>query len=108
MKRFQQPIRKLKFISLTFQTHCFDRFSIILYGFYLPVVLMGCKDEEDAKAITKPGEGVEEEDPPGGVLSDKEVKKGEGDSVAREHVVPTCSHTLQTHPCTRPNNVGVV
>ena len=82
--------------------------SIILYGFYLPVVLMGCKDEEDTKAIAKPGEGVEEEDSSGGVLSDEEVKKGEGDSVAREHVVPTCSHTLQTHPCARPNNVGIV
>jgi len=64
------------------------------------VVLVSCKDEKDTKAVAEPGEGMEEEDPPGGVLSDEEVEEGEGDSVAREHVVTTSPHTLQTKTCT--------
>ena len=31
---------------------------------------------------------------PGGVLSDEEVEEGEGDGVARKHVVTTGPHTL--------------
>jgi hypothetical protein len=40
----------------------------------LTVMLMGCKDEEDAIAVAEPGECVEEIDPPGSVLSYEEVE----------------------------------
>ena len=44
---------------------------------HLPVVLMGCKDEEDTKAVAEPGECVEEIDPPGSVLGDEEIEQSE-------------------------------
>ena len=66
----------------------------------LPVMFMGCKDEEDAKAVAEPGECVEEIYPPRSVLCDQEVEEIVGDSVAREHVVSTSPDTLQTKPCT--------
>ena len=77
----------------------FVRVYIFLFVI-LPVMLMGCKDKEDAKAVAEPGECVEEIDPPGSVLSDEEVEESERDSVAREHVVSTSPDTLQTKPCT--------
>ena len=45
------------------------------------VVFMSGEDKEDPKAVTKPSEGVEEEDPPGGVLGDEEVEECERDCV---------------------------
>ena len=51
------------------------------------VMLMGSQDKEDAEAVEEPGEGVEEVDPPAGVLGDEEVEEGEGDGVTGEHVV---------------------
>ena len=36
----------------------------------------------------------QDQDPATGVLCDEEVDQGEGDGVAGEHVVTTCSHSL--------------
>ena len=66
------------------------------------------KDEEHSEAVTEPSEGVEEKDPSRSVLSDEEVEKSKGHRVAREHVVPTRSNPLQTHPSSRPYDVGIV
>jgi len=62
------------------------------------VVFMGSKNEEDSKTVAEPSEGMKKEDSSGGILSDEEVKKSEADCVAREHVVSTRSHSLETHP----------
>lgn len=39
-------------------------------------------------------------------LGDKEVEHCEDDSMAAEHVVPTCMHTGQGHPKTTPDGHG--
>ena len=39
---------------------------------------------------------------PRSVFSDEEVEQGEGDGVAREHVVAARSNTLQRHSCASP------
>ena len=55
---------------------------------------MRCEDEEDAKHVDDPGEGVEKVDLPGGVLRNEEVEQGHRDRVTAEHVVSTCAHAL--------------
>ena len=71
-------------------------------------MLMGSQDEEDTKTVAEPGEGMEEIDPSGRILSDEEVEESERDGVTREHVVPTSPYTLETKSGTRPYYVGVV
>jgi len=62
------------------------------------VVFMGSKNEEDSKTVAEPSKSVKKEDSPGGILSNEEVEKSETDCVAREHVVSTRPHSLETHP----------
>ena len=59
------------------------------------VVLVGSEDEEDSEAVAQPREGVQEEDPSGGVLGYEEVEQREWDGVAGEHVVPACAYSLK-------------
>ena len=51
------------------------------------VVFVRRQDEEDAKAVEQPCEGVEEVDSAACVLSDEEVQQGQRHCVSREHVV---------------------
>ena len=72
------------------------------------VVFMGSEDEEDTKTVAEPSEGVKKEDSSGGILSYEEVEESEADRVAREHVISTRPHPLEAHPCSRPDDVGLV
>ena len=41
-------------------------------------------------------------------FGNKEVEHGECHSVPAEHVIATSSHTLNGHPCTSPNYIGML
>ena len=58
-------------------------------------MIVSGENEEHAKDVADPGEGVQEVNPPRSVLGDEEVQQRQRDGVTGEHVVTTGPDALK-------------
>ena len=70
------------------------------------VVLMRRQDEEHAKAVEQPCEGVEEVDAATRVLRDEEVQQSQRHGVPGEHVVSASPDFQITSTCKKANMIN--